>query len=103
MALVSWRVMLIASLLQLDFTPGSGHSITSGPRKRPRDARPSPIHAAGVGSIFDAPQGGTMFIIWGKKRVTKSLGYVADFCPLCRDVRTFELVRVGLAGHIYYL
>jgi hypothetical protein len=44
-----------------------------------------------------------MLIIWGKKRVTKSLGYVADFCPLCRDVRAFELVRVGLAGHVYYL
>src|SRR4051812_31190023 len=44
-----------------------------------------------------------MFIIWGTKRVTKRLGYVADFCPLCRDVRTFEVIRIGMAGHIYYL
>jgi hypothetical protein len=44
-----------------------------------------------------------MFIIWGKKRVTRRLGYVADFCPLCRDVRAFEVTRVGLAGHLYYI
>ena len=41
--------------------------------------------------------------IWGKKYVYKRLGYVADFCPLCREVRAFELKRVGLAGHIYYI
>lgn len=42
-------------------------------------------------------------IIWGKKYVHTRLGYVADFCPLCREVRAFELKRVGLAGHIYYI
>lgn len=44
-----------------------------------------------------------MFIIWGKKRVTRRLGYVADFCPICRGLQTFKLKRVGIAGHIYYI
>lgn len=42
-------------------------------------------------------------IHWGTKHVYRRLGYVADFCPLCRGVRAFELIRVGLAGHIYYI
>lgn len=42
-------------------------------------------------------------IIWGTKRVVRSLGFVADFCPICRDVRTFEVERIGMAGHVYYL
>ena len=42
-------------------------------------------------------------IIWGTKRVVSSLGFVADFCPICREVRTFEVERIGMAGHLYYL
>ena len=44
-----------------------------------------------------------MIFIWGKKVVRHSLGYVADFCPVCRDLRRFEVKRVGLAGHFYYV
>jgi hypothetical protein len=44
-----------------------------------------------------------VFIIWGRKTVYRTLGYVADFCPICRDVKPFELKRVGSAGHVYYL
>jgi len=44
-----------------------------------------------------------MFIVWGKKHVYKKMGFVADFCPLCRNVRPFQLDRVGLAGHVYYI
>jgi hypothetical protein len=44
-----------------------------------------------------------MFIVWGKKRVERKQGMVADFCPICREVRAFQLIRVGLAGHIYYV
>ncbi|HUQ27945.1 MAG TPA: hypothetical protein VM051_05100 [Usitatibacter sp.] len=44
-----------------------------------------------------------MLFIWGKKHVYRSLGYVADFCPICRDLRTFEMRRLGLAGHFYYV
>ena len=44
-----------------------------------------------------------MFIVWGKKRVEKAIGYAADFCPLCRTVTPFRIVRVGMASHLYYL
>jgi hypothetical protein len=44
-----------------------------------------------------------MFIVWGKKHVYRKVGYVADFCPMCRSIKGFLLRRVGLAGHIYYI
>ena len=44
-----------------------------------------------------------MFIVWGKKRIERKQGMVADFCPICREVRAFTLIRVGLADHIYYV
>ena|SRR5258708_7684593 len=44
-----------------------------------------------------------MLIVWGKKRVERVVGMVADFCPICREVRAFQLIRVGSAGHIYYI
>lgn len=28
---------------------------------------------------------------------------MADFCPICREIRPFQLVRVGMASHIYYV
>jgi hypothetical protein len=44
-----------------------------------------------------------MFIVWGKKRVRKKIGHVADFCPMCRTAQPFALVRVGSASHVYYI
>jgi len=44
-----------------------------------------------------------MFIIWGTKVVRKRIGFVADFCPICRSPQAFKLSRVGAAGHIYYV
>lgn len=44
-----------------------------------------------------------MFIIWGKKRVARKVGYVADFCQVCREPQSFSLNRIGSAGHIYYI
>ncbi len=44
-----------------------------------------------------------MFIIWGKKRVDRRAGFVADFCPICRKIGFFELTRIGMAGHVYYI
>ena len=43
------------------------------------------------------------FIVWGKKLVFRMLGYVADYCPMCRTPRVFKLQRVGLARHVYYI
>jgi hypothetical protein len=42
-----------------------------------------------------------MIIIWGRKRIEKALGHVADFCPICRDIQAFEIFRAGMAGHVY--
>lgn len=42
-------------------------------------------------------------LIWGKKRKEKSAGYVADFCPICRAIRRFELKKISLASHVYYV
>jgi hypothetical protein len=45
-----------------------------------------------------------MFIIfWGRKIVRRRLGHVADFCPMCRVPKGFDLTRVGSARHIYYV
>ena len=44
-----------------------------------------------------------MLIIWGEKLVYQKQGYVADFCPQCRKIRSFELNRVGMAGHLYHV
>jgi hypothetical protein len=44
-----------------------------------------------------------MIFIWGKKLVYRKLGYVADFCPICRTPQAFEVRRVGLAGHVYFV
>lgn len=47
--------------------------------------------------------GRAFFIIWGKKVVRRRIGYVADFCPVCRELRSFKVKRVGLVGHVYYV
>ena len=30
-----------------------------------------------------------MFVVWGKKHVYRKLGYVADFCEICRGPKAF--------------
>lgn len=42
-------------------------------------------------------------LIWGKKRKEKPAGYIAEFCPICRTIRKFELIKVSIATHIYYV
>jgi hypothetical protein len=44
-----------------------------------------------------------MVIIWGRKLVYRRLGYVSDFCAVCRGIRPFELRLVSSARHIYYV
>jgi hypothetical protein len=44
-----------------------------------------------------------MFIVWGKKLVYRKVGYVADFCPICRGPKPFMLQRIGSASHVYYI
>ncbi len=44
-----------------------------------------------------------MFIIWGEKLVSRNVGYVADYCWICRQPQPFLLKRIGSAGHLYYI
>lgn len=44
-----------------------------------------------------------MFIIWGRKITRKRIGYVVDFCSICRSLQTFELQAVHSSGHVYYI
>ena len=42
-----------------------------------------------------------MFIVWGEHKKEKSLGYAADFCAMCRELRSFRIHRIGSASHVY--
>lgn len=42
-----------------------------------------------------------MFIVWGRKITRRTLGYVADFCGVCRVPRAFRMTRLGSVGHVY--
>ncbi len=42
-------------------------------------------------------------IIWGSKSKIKKLGYVAEFCPICRDIQQFQISRLNIVKHIYFL
>jgi hypothetical protein len=44
-----------------------------------------------------------MFIVWGKTIKRQKLGFVADYCAVCRDLRTFRVNRIGSASHVYYI
>jgi hypothetical protein len=41
------------------------------------------------------------FVISGVKSVRSTVGRVADFCPICRDMRAFELSHIGRSAHLY--
>jgi len=42
-------------------------------------------------------------IIWGTKRVESKMGFVAEFCPICRVITPFKVIRIGMTSHIYYI
>lgn len=42
-------------------------------------------------------------IIHGKKRIEQKMGLVAEFCPVCHEIRCFELRRVMLFSHFYFI
>ena len=42
-------------------------------------------------------------IVHGTKLRERKLGWVAEFCPICRTVRACQLIRVGLVSHIYFV
>lgn len=44
-----------------------------------------------------------MVIISGRKKVTRKLGYVAEVCPNCRQIRSMKVSRTGMASHIFFV
>jgi len=42
-------------------------------------------------------------LVWGRTWYEKKLGYVAEFCEICRAPQPFRLVRRELVGHLWYL
>jgi hypothetical protein len=44
-----------------------------------------------------------MLLVWGRRWYTRRLGFVADFCEICRRPQPFKLERRSLIGHFWYL
>lgn len=44
-----------------------------------------------------------MIIIWGQQNNEKKLGYVAEYCTNCRQVRAVKILRVSRVWHVYYI
>lgn len=42
-----------------------------------------------------------MFIFWGTRKTETKEGYVAEFCPVCREITPFLVRRIGMADHLY--
>jgi hypothetical protein len=69
------------------------------PARRPLILVVSPSDRNNTQGVFE----NIMFIIWGTKAVYRKVGYAADFCSICRQVRPFLVRRIAMARHIYYL
>ncbi len=44
-----------------------------------------------------------MLLVWGRKWYTRKLGFVADFCEICRRPQPFTLERRSLIGHFWFI
>ena len=42
-----------------------------------------------------------MLFVWGTKILEKKIGFVADFCYICREINVFRLLAVNRTSHIY--
>jgi hypothetical protein len=42
-------------------------------------------------------------IVWGTKIIRKKAGFTLRFCPICRDLRAFQIVEVASKQHIYFI
>jgi hypothetical protein len=43
------------------------------------------------------------FIVWGRRAYSRSLGYVAEFCPACKTVRSFRVTQRALKSHVLFV
>lgn len=44
-----------------------------------------------------------MFLISGTRAGEKKLGHVADYCQICQAIKPFQLSRMGIGEHLYFL
>jgi len=44
-----------------------------------------------------------MFVHYGKRLSRKKLGFAADFCPICREVRAFRVSELRRVAHLNYI
>lgn len=42
-----------------------------------------------------------VIFIYGTRNTERRLGLIADFCPICRTIRPFEIIRIGRASHLF--
>src|SRR5947207_4419911 len=42
-------------------------------------------------------------IVWGQKGKSSALGFVADYCVVCRDIRAFVVHRLSVVAHVYWI
>jgi hypothetical protein len=44
-----------------------------------------------------------MIFVWGKKQKVKDLGFVADYCIICRQIQPFFVQEIGMVSHVYWI
>jgi hypothetical protein len=44
----------------------------------------------------------TFIIIHGKRQTAKRSGYVAEFCPICREIKPLEIIELAENQHIFF-
>ena len=44
-----------------------------------------------------------MFIVWGRRVSRRRIGYVADFCPMCRGPQAFLMHSFSTHRHLYFV
>jgi hypothetical protein len=42
-------------------------------------------------------------VFWGRRKREKQLGCVADYCPICRKIGTFQLVEHRMGQHVWFV
>ncbi len=44
-----------------------------------------------------------MFIVFGEKKATRKMGFVAEHCPSCQATRQVRILRLGMAPHVFWI
>jgi len=44
-----------------------------------------------------------MIFVWGRRVIRKKVGYVADFCPMCREPQAFLMNQLSTYRHLYFI